>query len=51
MNKAVESLCAVCVLSAYFELLHKDGRFHKLLRFALGLRMLLLFAEILRGIF
>ena len=51
MNKAVESLCAMCILSAYLEFLHKDGRFRKPLRFVLALRMLLLLAQILHDIF
>ena len=51
MNKAVESFCALSILAAYLDFLHKDGRFHKPLRFALALRMLLLLAEFLHSLF
>lgn len=50
MINMIESICALCMIGAFFDLLHKGGRFYRVLSLTLGLKMISLLIEGLSGI-
>lgn len=50
MRAALESLCCMCILSAMAEQMHMGSRHFSVLRFIIGMRLILLLVEIIENL-